>query len=432
MLVSADWILPIAAPPLREGAVLVTGERITAVGPLADLRAAYPAEPHEHFAGCVMTPGLVNAHTHLTLSALANVVGPLPFAQWLPRLVTALKPWDIADHEASGVIGAEECLSSGVTVVGDIAYGAAEVARASAAGLGGVYYWELLGMHAEQIDAALLDLRFPTPSTKYGSRVVCGLSPHSPYTSGPALLRAVHDLAAKLGVPSAVHLAESHAELELVRDGTGPLATTAARTAFGFTPTGTTSVAYLAALGALKGTTAVHLCYITPDDIELLAAQARGAVTCPRSNHYLGNPPPAIGPLLAAGVAVGIGTDSSASNHDLDLMAEVRALRAAENSLTSTQLLQIATRGGALSIGVDDRYGSLTPGLFADLALFRIEAGADPEAAVVELGGRGSTDAVMGAGVWLVRDGELLARDATAGDRAADARGRSLDALRSA
>lgn len=112
-LVSADWVLPVSRPPLRDAGVLVQDERIVAVGSARDLSRQAPDAERRHFGGCVMTPGLVNAHTHLALSALSGAVPPAPFAEWLPRLVTALKPWDVADHVASSVIGAEECLLAG-------------------------------------------------------------------------------------------------------------------------------------------------------------------------------------------------------------------------------------------------------------------------------------------------------------------------------
>lgn len=428
-LISADWVLPVARPAIRDGAVLASGDRITALGTRGELSARYPGAPLQHFSGCVITPGLVNAHTHLTLTALSGVVPPLPFAEWLPRLVAALKPWEVADHEASGVIGAQECLSCGVTAVGDIAYGAAEVARASAAGLGGVYYWELLGIRDSEIDETLACLRYPVQPDAYGPRVVCGLSPHSPYTSGPGLLKGVHDAAAVLGVPSAIHVSESVAELQLLRDGSGPLAPTAGRTALGFEPPGVSTTRYLHSLGALSGTTAVHVCHIDDEDIELLAREARGVVTCPRSNRYLGNPPPLVAPLLAAGVSVGVGTDSSASNHSLDLMDEVRAIASAEPSLSAATLLAIATQRGARAIGVDDRFGSLEPGMLADLAVFSVEAGDLPADAVVREAGRATTRAVMTSGTWRVRDGQLLARDAAAALRARDAHDRAVEAL---
>jgi len=429
MLLSADWVLPVSRPPIRDGAVLVAGERIVEVGDRARLQAEHPEEPQEHFAGCVMTPGLVNAHTHLTLTALAGVIESRPFAEWLPRLVTALGPWEIADHEASGVLGAEESLSCGVTVVGDIAYGAAEVASASAAGLGGVYYWELLGLHAEEVAPQLDYLRYPASPEVYGERIVCGLSPHSPYTAGPGLLAEVQQTAQGLGVPTAIHVAESAAEVQLLLDGTGPLAGTAGRTAHGFTPPGTSTVAYLAALGALDRATAVHLCHASPSDIALLARHARGAVTCPRSNYYLDNPPPRVTPLLDAGVPVGIGTDSSASNYDLDLLAEVRALHRAEPHLTPDTLLSIATRSGAEAIGVEDRYGSLEHGKFADVSVFAIEGGDDPACALLDEGGADRVRAVMSGGTWRLREGALLATDRAAALRAMHARERSVHAL---
>jgi cytosine/adenosine deaminase-related metal-dependent hydrolase len=429
-LISAEWVLPVASDPVRDGAVLVDGDRIVTVGSRSTLDAATAADvEREHFDGCTITPGLVNAHTHLTLTALSGVVPSAPFPEWLPRLVAAMKPWEIADHEASGVIGAEESLASGVTVVGDIAYGAAEVVSASRAGLGGVYYWELLGLPAEQLAEQLAYLRYPENPAGYGARVTCGLSPHSPYTSGPQLLQAVHRRASELGVPIAIHVAESAAETWLLTDGTGPLAEVAGRTADGFKPPRSSTVAYLESLDVLEGMTAVHCCHLTADDLPLLAARARGVVTCPRSNRYLHNPPPHIGPLLDAGIAVGIGTDSSASNHDLDLMAEVRALAAAEPRLGADTLLHIATVGGARAIGVADRFGSLAGGMEADLAVFAVCSGHDPAAAVVAEAGHASTRAVMSGGVWRVRDGELLERDVRAGTRAADARRAAEKAL---
>ena len=429
MLVSADWVLPVDRPPIRSGAVVTNDDLIVAVGSWADLGARYPDEERHHFAGCVLTPGLVNAHTHLTLTALAGVVPPAPFAEWLPRLVAALRPWEIADHEASGIIGAEQCLLGGVTVVGDIAYGAAEVVSAMHAGLGGVYYWEVLGITAEELSGTLAQLRFPASAESLGTRGLAGLSPHSPYTSGPSLLRATHDEAARLHAPVAIHVAESVNERELMHAGTGALAGTAGRTAQGFVAPGTSTVAYLAGLGVLEGATAVHVCELEDGDVDLLVASVRGVVTCPRSNRYLSNNPPQAAPLLAAGLAVGIGTDSAASNSDLDLLGEVRALSKAEPELPAGTLVEIATRLGSRAIGVADRYGTLSPGNQADLAVFDLGATANPERALVERGGSACARAVASAGAWRVLDGALIAPDTRAAVRAEQAKQRSLAAL---
>jgi 5-methylthioadenosine/S-adenosylhomocysteine deaminase len=430
LLVTAGWVLPVASAPVRHGAVLVDGDRIVAVGPRGAIEALCAADtPRADYPDCVMTPGLVNAHTHLTLSALSGVVPPLRFDEWLPRLVAAMRPWDIADHAASGVIGAEESLASGVTVVGDIAYGAAEVASASKAGLGGVYYWELLGLAADQVADQLAYLRYPAKAGAFGERVVCGLSPHSPYTSGPGLLQAVHAEAAARGVPFAIHVAESAAETELMHDGAGALSGTAGRAATGFATPGSSTVAYLDRLGVLEGATAIHCCRLEPGDIELLAARGASVVTCPRSNRYLDNPPAHVAPLLAAGIALGIGTDSSASNADLDLMAEVRALHAAEPAIPGDTLLRIATAGGAEAIGLHNRFGALAAGMQADLVMFGLGPTDEPVDAVIERAGRATTVAVMSGGQWRVSGGELLDHDGAAAALSADARARAIEAL---
>ena len=429
MLVSADWVVPVSRPPLRDGAVVAIGDTIVAVGPRAELEARYPDEERTHFAGGIICPGLVNAHTHLTLTALAGVVPSLPFTEWLPRLVAALKPWEVADHEASGVVGAELSLAAGVTVVGDIAYGAAEVFSASQAGLGGVFYWEVLGLTAEDLPGQLEALRYPSTQDAFGPRVVPGLSPHSPYTSGPDLLKAVHEQAGRLGAPSAIHVAESSAESELMHHGTGALAGVAGRTAHGFKAPGTSTVAYLANLGVLRGTTVVHACELEQGDVELLSRSARGVATCPRSNRYLHNTPPRISPLLDAGLAVGVGTDSAASNHDLDLLAEVRALRDAEPALSARTLIEIATARGAAAIGVGDRFGSLAPGMQADVAVFDLGVSDDPELALVESGGASTIRAVASGGVWRVLDARLVSHDDAAARRARAAHDAAVEAL---
>ena len=226
-LVSADWVLPVCAR--RRFATAPCWSTATASSQSAharELEAAASADvEREHFAGCTITPGLVNAHTHLTLTALSGVVPPAPFPEWLPRLVAAMKPWDIADHEASGVVGAEESLASGVTVVGDIAYGAAEVASASRAGLGGVYYWELLGMPAEQLAEQLEYLRFPRTRPRTARASSSGLSPHSPYTCGPGAPAGRAPTGRRTsGYRSRSTSPSPPPRAELLMDGTGPLA----------------------------------------------------------------------------------------------------------------------------------------------------------------------------------------------------------------
>lgn len=409
MLITADWVLPISRPPIRDGAILIEGSSVTEVGRAEELRGLVAPSEQYHFPGCTLVPGLVNAHTHLSLSAMEGLLEPSAFDVWLPKLVAGMRSWQSDDFAASAALGARRCLESGVTVVGDIVYSPEAAAVAADMGLGGVFYWEVLGVEGQRLYAELERMEFPVGENPFcGARTRCGLSPHSTYTSGPSLLRAVHEASLELRVPVAIHAAESVAEAELLAEGTGPLAPTAARLAHGFEPPKSGAVAYLDRLGVLDGSTAVHLGQALPTDIPRLAAAARGVVTCPRSNRFLSNSTPKIHRMRLSGIPVGVGTDSAASNQSLDLFEELRLLQTLDPRLTAHDLLVMATAEGAIAIGVEDRFGILERGMEADVAIFRTERTNAPEEALVRTGGRDSLEAVLTHGEWRVLEGACV------------------------
>lgn len=407
MLITADWVLPISRPPIRNGAVIVRHGIIVEVGTVEELSGFAPETSRHDHPGCVILPGLVNAHTHLSLTAVGGLLEPAPFEVWLPRLVAATKSWSVDDHAASASLGVQECLRSGVTAVGDITYGPEAPSAALTAGLGGTFFWEILGIPSPALYAELEKREFPTePEGACGPRMRCGLSPHSPYTSGPRLLAAMHEAAADLRCPFALHAAESGAEVELLQSGTGPLAPIAQRNADGFEVPGCAPLAYLDKLGVLDGATIIHAGHAGPSDVVRLASTARGVVACPRSNEFLHNPVAPVSRLMRAGIPVGLGTDSAASNHDLDLMAEVRALRRVDPSIPATRLLEMVTTMGAIALGLEDRFGMIERGMRADLAVFRLGETSDPIGAVIDRGGAETVEAVLSEGVWRVLRGE--------------------------
>jgi cytosine/adenosine deaminase-related metal-dependent hydrolase len=411
VLVHAEWVLPVRAAPVRDGAVLVRGDLVADVGPLDALADAYPAEPVERHDGCVLLPGLVNAHTHLALTVLGGIVPSAPFGEWLPMLVRAMRALTPEELEASVALGARHCLESGVTVIGEIAYGSASRRIVESAGIGGVFFWEVLGIEPADLNKTLAGAGYPGGrAARPRSRP--GISPHSPYTSGPDLLRDAHARALRDGVPHAIHVAESHAEAELFGQGTGALAGTAGRFAVGLAPGGgTTPVAYLDDLGVLEGTLAIHCVQVAGDDVSRLAAKSAGVALCPRSNAYLHEGPPPVTALERAGARLSLGTDSSASNLDLDLTAEARAVRTLSPELTPERIVRMLTLDGAAALGLDDSFGALVTGRQADLAIFRCAGAAeDPYEAFLERGGNATCVAVVSAGAWRVREGAVLAR----------------------
>ena len=246
----------------------------------------------------------------------------------------------------------------------------------------------------------------------FGSRVRCGLSPHSPYTAGPGLLSAVHARARELGVPLAMHVAESAAEVELLARGTGPLAGTAERTAFGFAAPGTTTVAYLEALGVLDGAPLVHLGHIAADDIPRLVPASARRGRLPPVEPLPGQPG-------RAGARAPRRRRRGRAGHRL--LGEQRRPRPdgggarAPRAAARGDRRRAAARGDPRrrhrDRGRGDR-GQLEPGKAADLAVFAIETRDDPIAATVARAGRETVRAVMSGGAWRVRDGALLRSDA--------------------
>lgn len=424
MIVTADWVLPVTARPIRGGAVLTRGARIEMVGTFEQVFAAAPDEPVERYDGCALMPGLVNAHTHLSLTVLGGLVPPTTMQPFLRRVTAAVHAMGDDDFAASASQGALESLRCGVTTVGDIAYGPEPLAACADIGVGGVFFWEVLGIEAHDLSGELAEIEFPAEvGACTTGRTRCGITPHAPYTSGPALLDAAWRVAQRHKVAFAIHVAESPAERELMLSGRGPLAAVAARTAHGFSAPGVSSVAYLEKLGVLRDALAVHCVNLEEGDARRLKKTARGVVLCPRSNAYLSNGEPPVAALATEGVRIALGTDSPASNHDLDLWEEARALRELDPTLTPRMLIAMLTREGAYVLGLEQSCGALAPGMQADLAIYRTGEATDPEADLVRGAGAGSTVAVMTAGVWRVRDGKpalptLLIERASADARA--------------
>jgi 5-methylthioadenosine/S-adenosylhomocysteine deaminase len=212
------------------------------------------------------------------------------------------------------------------------------------------------------------------------------------------LLRALGSYALEAGLRQAIHVAESRAEVDLIARGGGPFAEMFRRRGVPWTPPGGSPVAYLDACGALiPGTLAVHCVHVSSDDARRLAERGVAVAHCPKSNGKLAAGVAPVRALRDAGVVVGLGTDSVASNNGVDLFEEMRAAIFGARSrdhdaaaLGAREALEMATRGGARALGLDGQTGSLAPGMRADLCVVRLDglhvepaAVDDPVAALV-------------------------------------------------
>jgi cytosine/adenosine deaminase-related metal-dependent hydrolase len=368
---SADWVLPVDGPPLENAHVSWEDGRIVEVA---------PGRSERHLDGAAILPGLVNAHSHLEYAVYAGFGDGLEFARWLALHIERKGRLAVEEMEAIARLGAAECLTSGITTVGDLSYSGAAAPACDELGLRAIVYLEVFGPGTEQLETRFASNRDRVAGS-LSDRVALGISPHTPYTAPLELWAA----AVELGLPVATHFAESEAEAEWTRSGRGPVAE--------IPPT---SIRELAGAGLLsRSVTAAHCVHLDDEERRLLVANDVGVVHCPRSNALLGCGIAPLAELRAAGLRVGLGTDSPASTPSFDLFDELRTAiyfaRARErrpDALTADDALRLATIGGARALGLDQEIGTLTPGKRADLTAVSLSGSPydpveDPVAAVV-------------------------------------------------
>ena len=381
-ILSADWVLPVDGDPIEQGAIAIEDGRIAAVGTAAELGEG------ERFPEAVIVPGFVNAHTHLEYAVYAGFGDGLSFGPWISTHVERKRRLDRADMEAIARLGAAECLRSGVTTVGDLAFSGASAHACAELGLRATVYLEVFGTEAADALREFAEKReYVAPVLS--ERVLLGVSPHAPYTCSTEVYAAC----AGLDLPVATHLNESGDELDWLLRGQGPWQPLGEMLV---EPDGQSGIRRLASAGLLdERMVAAHCVKVDDEEIELLSRHGVAVAHCPRSNALLGC---GIAPLQAlqdAGLRVGIGTDgvSSVPSHDFfeelrTVIALARARGERADSLSASEALTLATLGGARALGIEGEIGSLVPGKRADVAIVSLSGSPylpweDPAAAVV-------------------------------------------------
>ncbi len=425
----ARWVLPVVSAPIAHGAVVVQGDRIVWVG-TSDQAVA---DVHERLGHCVLMPGLVNAHAHLELTTLRGFLEGLEFGQWLRTLTEirarVLSAQDIID---SARLGVSEALLAGITTIADCTASGASLDAMNEAGIRGRVYLETFGPDRSQVAQSMSDLRAGVQAlrARANTLVSVGVSPHAPYTVSDALFAAVAEYAAAEQLLVASHVAESTAEVRYVRDGSGPFAERLAARGIAVKGTGESPMALLDRTGLLnERLLCVHAVHASADDLSRVASSGAAIVHCPISNAKLGQ---GIAPLInmrEAGIAVGLGTDSVASNDRMDIIGEARQAvllqslqRQTPDALAASDALELATLGGARALRYE-LLGALAAGYQADLCAFRIDALEavpvyDPAVLLVHVLGSGRAAALtMVGGRVLVRDGAELNADSGVRDR---------------
>jgi cytosine/adenosine deaminase-related metal-dependent hydrolase len=379
------------APIATGGVVLDDKGCVLDVGPEAALRARHAAVRFEKHAA-VLTPGLVNAHTHLELSALrGQVPGGRGFAPWVDamlRVRAQLKPE--LDSEAIER-GVSELLAYGVVGVGEVCNQLRSCEALSAVPLCASIFHEVFGMRrdAGQVMQGMAEQE-RADYAKFPAHVRYALAPHTPYTMHPEVLQGLVARAAASGVRTSLHLAEHSAERTFLATGQGPFAEwvkSRGSTELDWEVPGLDPVRYADKLGLLgPQLIAVHLTDARPDELQLLAARGAQTVLCPRSNLHIELKLPPLLDILRAGLRPGLGTDSLASNSTLDPLAEARALRKRFPTVAPLQLLAMATSWGADALGFGRVLGRIAPQRYPGILAFGhvASAPADPAAFVLD------------------------------------------------
>ncbi|MBZ4658967.1 MAG: hypothetical protein JG766_890 [Desulfacinum sp.] len=384
----ADWVLPMTAPPVQDGAVAVVGDRMAAVGPWREVMGRRPS------GGCrevdhgraALLPGLVNAHTHLDWSLLQGRIPDEPpgFPAWVRGLFAQREALDPESRRRARSQGREELQASGTAVAADVLNPPQEGAEAPPPG--GVpvevRFVEVLGFHLADlaeagVSGAVADAPSRSEEAAFRPFRVETLAAHSLYAASPELIREAKEWTRRRGLPFSIHVAEHPEELEFVQRGTGfcrTLLESLGRWNPRWRPFGGSPVAALEALGVLdRSTILIHAVYMDDDDWDRVSRAGATVCFCPRSNRFITGGRPKVKDALARGIRVCLGTDSRASNEDLNLFKEAAYALSLWGGVGPERILSMITVNGAKALGVDGAWGRLGPG--AAVPFLRVDLG---------------------------------------------------------
>jgi 5-methylthioadenosine/S-adenosylhomocysteine deaminase len=397
-LYSARWVLPGSSPVIADGGIVVDGQQIVAVGSRASLVEEFPEATVRDFGECAIIPGLINAHSHLELTAMRGFLEneETDFFAWLRKLTAArMERMTADDLNVSAAWGACEAARAGVTCVADASDSALESMNALRdVGLRGIVFQESFGP-----DPRLAKENFEKLKTKVNrlreretSLVKCGVSPHAPYTVSAPQLKLIAELSLSESLPLMMHAAETAMEVSLLRDGRGPFAEGLRRRGIEWHAPQVSTIQYLHDVGVLQTRPLLaHCIHIDEVDLETIKRTETRVAHCPKSNAKLGHGRAPFGRMIEKGIAVGLGSDSVASNNTCDLLEEARfALLLARSEtevnaaagktvdggrmwLTAKEVFRAATLGGARALGMEGQIGELRTGLQADFAVISLE-----------------------------------------------------------
>lgn len=368
LIVYGDYVLTMEPghPVLEDGAVVISADRIIALGSRAEIDRKYVAARTIDGGNRVVMPGLINGHSHSSMTLFRGMADDLDLMTWLNQYIFPMEGRFVNPEfiRTGSELACWEMIRGGTTTFVDMYFYPDEIAAVV----------DRCGLRAV---VAAPHIDYPSPGfsgwddsfaaavafvkrwqAKQHPRITPAFAPHAPYTVSPEHLRATVEKAAQLDALISMHVAEAPAETRYISENFK-----------------TTPVQHVAAQGLFdQRLIAAHMVQLNEADIALTAKAGVGAIHNPTSNMKLGAGVSPVSAMLAAGVNVGLGTDGAASNNDLDMWEEIRLaallhkLDAGDpTALPAWQALAMATRIGAAAIGAGDSIGQLKVGMQADL-----------------------------------------------------------------
>ena len=349
---------------IANGSVAVDGTDIVAVGTADAIAREFRSATTIDASGQVVLPGLINTHTHAPMVLYRGLADDLALMEWLTKYIFPAEAKTVSPEmvRAGTRLALLEMIQSGTTTYADMYYFEEEIARETkTAGLRGVLGQTVIQFpvaDAKTPGDALIRAEAFITAFKGDPLITPAVAPHAMYTlDGPTLI-AARDLARRHGVPTLIHLAETQDEAKTSEERFQ-----------------TSPITYLDRLGFLgPSVLAAHAVWASPSEVELLRARGVGVAHNPESNMKLASGVAPVPAYLAAGVAVGLGTDGAASNNDLDMFEAMRLASLLHKVhtgdprvISAAQALEMATLGGARALGMDRAIGSLEPSKRADL-----------------------------------------------------------------
>jgi cytosine/adenosine deaminase-related metal-dependent hydrolase len=444
-LYCARWVLPDSLTGVADGAIAINEERILGVGTRAALVTQFPQATVRDFGEAVIIPGLVNAHTHLELTAMRGFLEDeeTNFLAWLKKLTMArLERLTGDDLNVSVAWGACEAVRSGVTCVADASDSAFESMSALRdVGIRGIVFQESFGPDVRLVHENLEKLKTKVSRLHEHETLLvkCGVSPHAPYTVCAPQLELISRFAIDEDLPLMMHAAETSMEVSLLSEGCGPFADGLRSRGIDWQAPRVSTIQYLNDHGVLRTRPLLaHCIHVNEADIEMMRQSGTRVAHCAKSNAKLGHGRAPFSDFLDKGIVVGLGSDSVASNNTCDLLEEARfALLLAranfnceagnvsdssdhdgqeQRHLTAAEAFKTATLGGAHAVGVEDHVGELREGMQADFAVVALDGAHqipsyDPISTLIFASSGRDVRLTVVAGREVYRDGRVMTVD---------------------